>query len=63
MRAQIFVGIDTSKDYVDGAVIDQLGQEMMPIKRYSQDIEGYKKFHDDSPSESYMKIRKLNEIK
>lgn len=37
----IFVGIDTSKDYVDAAVIGLRGQELMATTRYSQDQEGF----------------------
>ena len=37
----IYVGIDTSKDYVDAAVIGLRGQELMATTRYSQDQEGF----------------------
>lgn len=47
MMKQIFVGIDASKEYVDAAVIDMQGQELMATKQYSQDIDGYNNLFED----------------
>jgi transposase len=54
MLNEIFVGIDTSKEYVDVAVIDTKGQELMATKRYNQDLECYETLFKDVNKISHM---------
>jgi len=43
----VYVGIDTSKDFFDGATVDIRGSELMETTRYKQDINGFQEFYDN----------------
>jgi transposase len=60
MLNEIFVGIDTSKEYVDVAVIDTNGQELMETKKYSQDMPGYNELYDDISKIYYEENCRIN---
>lgn len=46
MVNQVYVGIDTSKDFFDSSAIDIRGSELMETTRYNQDITGFQEFYE-----------------